>query len=1335
MNQTHRVVWSDSLHAFVVTSEQTKSRGKLSTTRRMLGTAVALGIGSLFAPYASAAGSCANSGANTVSQPTRVMCTLASGGTLNVTANGSITTVGTSVLLGPVAAVPDSGVVSNNLLVRNAGRLSASEGGSGILLDNTVVSGLLSNLAGGVIAADSGSALLIRDASLNGSVRNAGRIEAPVGSGIQVLNSRVAGDLDNRNALSARVGIDVQGSTVQGSILDKGNISSDQYAIHVDSSRIGGSVSVEGSAAGGQGAIRLTHDTIGGSVTNSGSLFSPQTAVLLDDTRVTGNLANSGKIEGRSGITVDGGSLGGLRNSGSVAGSMFAVRLTGTQLNGGIVNSGTLFSRSTGTGLLLDDSVITRGGITNTGNIEGQIGGLILNNSTVSGSINNSGQLTSEYRVPLGTIGLALTNSTLLGNINNTGAISGKAGLVIDQSTVIGNIDNRNSISGETTAMRISDSLVQGNLINHERSYLNSLFGLHLLNTTLTGKLINDGEIRNGFTSLGVADSRVFGGITNTGNIISFGTNGVSSSRLGSFLNTGTITANYAGLAFSNSQIDKALVNKGFINGVSVSGTQIGGGILNSGTIADPGTSDSGTGLIVAEGSVVQGGIVNSGLIGVDQHERFFTDALKVSDSSVFGGITNSGSLGGTKSLTLDQSFLSGNLVNAGKIDGYVDGLDVQNSRITGDIRNSGSISARLTALRVQESTVGGKLVNTGLVSSRLATLAVLNSVVTGGITNSGTLASQDGNYVLGSTIGGLVNAGTISGGGAGLTIDTTQINGAVVNSGLISGGRFSLLDSPGGSVKDLQITGQNTAEFRGEVLAPQARVSVAAGSAYTLNNGNLFTVTDFTNRGTLTLASGAMATIDGDYAQTSAATLRTQAADASTYGKLVVTGNATLPSRAKFDVDVIDSGQSFEGARLAKVLSAGTLQSNGSYAVTSNSALFNFSGVKNGNSVDLVAAPKSATAVSQAVQASGSLATLSAARALDGALASNAGLTPFFVGATSGAGVSSAIAQTLPSNTAATTGVTQSTLSTITDVIQARINANTGLASGDGFYGDKSLWMKPFGSWINQGERGDTPGYDASVYGMAFGVDAPVDELTRLGLSFSYANADTNGKSDAMPHSAKVDLYQLMGYGSHTLAPNTELSFHVGVGRNRTDGERNINLNGLGGKADADYDSTSFTAGAAVAKAFDLNPSTRFIPSVRADYTWLKDDSYHEKGSAALQPLLLDVKKHQTDQLILGLDGKLSHEIIPGTQVSGNLGVGYDVIHDDSMLVASYAGAPGQTFNNVGQSSSPWLARGGVGVSTRIASSGTELSVNYDAEARSDFTNQTVSLRLKMPF
>jgi uncharacterized protein with beta-barrel porin domain len=68
-------------------------------------------------------------------------------------------------------------------------------------------------------------------------------------------------------------------------------------------------------------------------------------------------------------------------------------------------------------------------------------------------------------------------------------------------------------------------------------------------------------------------------------------------------------------------------------------------------------------------------------------------------------------------------------------------------------------------------------------------------------------------------------------------------------------------------------------------------------------------------------------------------------------------------------------------------------------------------------------------------------------------------------------------------------------------------------------------------------------------------------------------------------------------------------------------------------------------------------------------------------------------------------------------------------------MLTLTYASAPAQSFNTVGQSSSPWLARGGVSVSTKIASNGTGLSVSYDGEVRTDFTNQTVSLRVNMPF
>jgi outer membrane autotransporter protein len=98
---------------------------------------------------------------------------------------------------------------------------------------------------------------------------------------------------------------------------------------------------------------------------------------------------------------------------------------------------------------------------------------------------------------------------------------------------------------------------------------------------------------------------------------------------------------------------------------------------------------------------------------------------------------------------------------------------------------------------------------------------------------------------------------------------------------------------------------------------------------------------------------------------------------------------------------------------------------------------------------------------------------------------------------------------------------------------------------------------MRPFGSWINQSKRGSSSGYGALVYGMAFGVDAPVNERLRVGVSFSYANADNNNnnnnnnnnKADLASQSAKVDLYHLMGYGSYTVVPNTELSFHADVG------------------------------------------------------------------------------------------------------------------------------------------------------------------------------------------
>jgi uncharacterized protein with beta-barrel porin domain len=1318
----------------------------------------------------------------------------------------------------------------------------------------------------GSVTTKGSAALSITDSTVReDGITNTKALTGELG-GVNIINSTVTGGINNSGTMGATDsfyqsgvnGLTLKNSTLNGNLVNSGSLDGNSGLVATDS-LIRGSLINSGMSSGGfaQG-IALYRSRIEGSLINTagGRFYGRFGALVVAESTITGQLINAGIGEGRtSTLSVSNSTIsGGVTNSGTLTAFEGGNGISGSTM-ASFLNTGLI--RGIGTGIYFGNDTIT-GDVTNAGTING----MAFSGVDIGGTLNNSGSMTTNGTGPLEIAGNSRVNGVLnTGTLTNDGAngVPGAAITLKDSTIGQGGLVNRGLIGGEQ-GLSVTGSTVLGNLVNGSTGTLSALTGVTLDSTRINGHFINDGKIQ---TAAGVIlrnGTVLAGDLVNNGTLDAVGgaVRVTGSSIGGAIVNNGTLQGPIT--LSGESVLGKGVRNTGVVTTVGSAGMTITDSTIQSGGISNTHQLTGARGGVNIVNSTVNGGIANSGdMSTTDFFSSSGVNGVTLDNSTVRGGVTNSGTMGGHDGFVAGHSTIVGNIVNSGIVSGgFGQGIGLNVSRLEGSLINSasGSLYGRFGALSVSDSTITGQLLNAGLAEGRGTALDVRNSVIGGGITNSGTINSaENSNQVSGSTIGSFLNTGRMRGIGSGvyffndrvsgnlinagtmngmvlsnvavggvvsnsgdmsanlygpldieggsvvggivntgslvnsgangnlgpavtvkgstlgqvgflnsgsisgdqgvsvagstalgdinnsgsivatttaLHISDSVLDGRVINSGILSGGQYALL-SENASVTRLAIAGNNTAVFSGEVRAPEAQVTLGRSATYTLQDGNLFTVKGFDNSGTLRLSSNARATIDGNYTQAGSGVLSTQAVDANTFGKLKVTGTATLPDQARFNVDVVNSGQSFNGAVLNDVLSAGTLNSNGTYAVTSNSTLFNFSGSKDGNSVDLVATPKSATAVSQAVQ--GSNANRSAARALDSALASNSSLTPFFVGATNGSQVGSAISQTLPSNAVAASEVSQSTLSTITDVVQSRIDANTGLASGDGFYGDKNLWMKPFGSWINQSERGSSPGYDASVYGMAFGVDAPVNERLRLGVSFSYANADTNSKADLASQSAKVDLYQLMGYGSYTVAPNTELSFHAGVGQNRNDAERNINLNGIGGKASANYDSRSVTAGVALAKAFDVNPTTRFIPSVRADYTWLKDDSYHETGNAALQPLLLEVGKRQTDQLILGLDGKVSHEILAGTQVTANLGVGYDVIHDDSMLTSTFAGAPGQSFNTDGQSSSPWLARGGVGLSTRIASNGTELSVNYDAEARTDFTNQTVSMKLKMPF
>ena len=84
------------------------------------------------------------------------------------------------------------------------------------------------------------------------------------------------------------------------------------------------------------------------------------------------------------------------------------------------------------------------------------------------------------------------------------------------------------------------------------------------------------------------------------------------------------------------------------------------------------------------------------------------------------------------------------------------------------------------------------------------------------------------------------------------------------------------------------------------------------------------------------------------------------------------------------------------------------------------------------------------------------------------------------------------------------------------------------------------------------------------------------------------------------------------------------------------------------------------------------------------------------------------------SDELILGLDGQVDHQFKTGAIITANLGMGYDALQTQNSITSAFAGAPGAAFTTLGFDQSPWMARGGLGLSIN-ASNGMEISASYD--------------------
>ena len=360
----------------------------------------------------------------------------------------------------------------------------------------------------------------------------------------------------------------------------------------------------------------------------------------------------------------------------------------------------------------------------------------------------------------------------------------------------------------------------------------------------------------------------------------------------------------------------------------------------------------------------------------------------------------------------------------------------------------------------------------------------------------------------------------------------------------------------------------------------------------------------------------------------------------------------------------------------------------------------------------------------------------LGAGRALDRIFSDDPGgtIAALFMPLTTEQQVTDAVNQTLPLMTGATISAAQNIMGGINRVIQSRIESNRLQTSGssgsdDAFFGDRHIWMKPFGSWARQSAQDGAAGFDADTYGLAFGVDGARTDTLRFGAAFIYANSNVNSKSVAAPQSADVDAYQLVGYGSLDLDDRTSLDFQADIGHNRNNGRRSISF--ASSVASSSYSSRTAHAGVRIGRRYFLNEQTSVTPSLHADYSWIKDDGYTETGAGALS---LNVGSRSTRQFILGADSKLTYQIDSRNTLSVDLGVGYDTIHKRDAIVAAYAGAPDAAFATYGVSPSPWVVTGGLGWMIEVRQ-GVEITGRYDIEHRTGFLNQSASVKVRWSF
>ena len=226
------------------------------------------------------------------------------------TITGGVTNTGT--ISGTGVGILVSGVTSFAGGITNTGLIDPQ---TGISVSNvSSYSGGILNSAGGTIAASAVGINVSTVSSFTGGISNAGliTITAPGGIGISLsaVQTFTGGNISNSGTISAKTGITIAGSTINGAIFDTGNILASSIGIGIDNAS---------TIVATKTAIAIKGHTFTGGISNAGTISAKTYAIYVDlVTSFGGGISSSGVISAtRAAIALSGVSIfsGNISNS------------------------------------------------------------------------------------------------------------------------------------------------------------------------------------------------------------------------------------------------------------------------------------------------------------------------------------------------------------------------------------------------------------------------------------------------------------------------------------------------------------------------------------------------------------------------------------------------------------------------------------------------------------------------------------------------------------------------------------------------------------------------------------------------------------------------------------------------------------------------------------------------------------------------------------------------------------------------------------------------------------------------------------------------------------